>query len=332
MPRPIPQNTEPVNADSFPDIVASVVGIMIIMVVLVGIRVKNAPVEVAIPTATDAELTKLLAAEQSLRADVLRIAGEIHGLKRQAVIRGAERDLLATTAAVAERDIQERRKQLDAAQQSDFDLARNLTESRSQLARLDAARRQAETVEGAPVVVESYPTPISREVDGPEAHMRIAGGRVMFVPLQEFLDALRAQLRRQAYRLADQEALSDTIGPIDGFRLRYTIARHDVLPDGQGGRGGSYARVEEWTLIPTNVDLGEPVRLALMPGSDFLRTLSEILPGRTTITIWFYPDSFDAFRQIRKKLYQLGYSIAARPLPPGVPIGGSPDGSKSAAQ
>ena len=74
------------------------------------------------------------------------------------------------------------------------------------------------------------------------------------------------------------------------------------------------------------------MRLALEQGSDFRQALAKILPGRTTITIWVYPDGFEAFRQIRKELYRLNYVIAARPLPPGKPISGSPEGSKSAAQ
>jgi hypothetical protein len=45
-----------------------------------------------------------------------------------------------------------------------------------------------------------------------------------------------------------------------------------------------------------------------------------------------YPDGFEAFRQIRKELYRLGYTVAARPLSAGTSISGSPDGSKSAAQ
>ena len=308
---------------------------MIIMVVMEGIRIKNAPVTVAIPaTPADAELEKDLAAEQSLRGDVWKMAEEIRGVQREAAVRGDERDLLATTVSAAEHQIQERRQRLDGVKQADFDLARNLAESKFQLDQLAREREQAENTPGEPVVVESYPTPISREVDGPEAHLLIANGRVVFIPLEEILEQLRSQIKRQAYKLADQPELSDTIGPVDGFRLRYTIERHDVAPDGPRGtgRGGSYARVEQWTLIPTADDLGEPVRLALQQGSDFRRTLAKILPGRTTITIWVYPDGFDAFRQIRKELYRLGYSIAARPLPPGTPIGGSPEGSKSAAQ
>jgi hypothetical protein len=96
--------------------------------------------------------------------------------------------------------------------------------------------------------------------------------------------------------------------------------------------GGSYARLQKWTLIPASDDLGEPMRLALAEGSDFRKTLAKILPGRTAITIWVYPDDFDSFRLIRKELYRLNYTVAARPLPPGAPISGSPEGSKSAAQ
>jgi hypothetical protein len=335
MPRPIPQHAEPVNGDSFLDIVASVVSIMIIMVVMVGIRIKNAPVKVAIPAMpAAAELDKDIAAEQSLRGDVWKIADEIRNVQQETVVRGTERNLLATAVSAAEHQIQQRRQRLDGAKQTNFDLARDLAESKFQLDQLLREREHAESAPGEPVVVESYPTPISREVDGPEAHLLVANGRVLFIPLEEILEQLRAQVRRQAYKLAEQPELSDTIGPVGGFRLRYTLERHDVAPDGPRGtgRGGSFARVEQWTLIPTADDLGEPVRLALQQGSDFRHTLAKILPGRTTITIWVYPDGFDAFRQIRKELYHLGYSIAARPLPPGTPIGGSPEGSKSAAQ
>jgi hypothetical protein len=45
-----------------------------------------------------------------------------------------------------------------------------------------------------------------------------------------------------------------------------------------------------------------------------------------------YPESFGDFRTLKKALFDLGYTTAARPLPPGILIGGSPNGSRSAAQ
>ena len=137
----------------------------------------------------------------------------------------------------------------------------------------------------------------------------------------------------QAHRLADQDELTETVGPVDGFRLRFTL-EHEITYDTarETHRGGSYPKLRRWTLIPTANDLGEPVRLALEQGSDFRQALAKVLPGRTTITIWVYPDGFEAFRQIRRELYRLNYAIAARPLPLGASISGSPEGSKSAAQ
>lgn len=335
MSRPVPQHSEAVNSDSFLDIVASVVSIMIIMVVMEGTRIKNAPVKVSIADSPAAiELEKDVATEQAMRGDVSKAVEEIRNLEQETVTRGMQRDVLATMVSAVEHKIQERRQKLDSAKQVDFDLARSLSESRFQLEQLGRQREQAERTSGEPIVVESYPTPISRAVDGPEAHLMIANGRVVFIPLEPLLEQFQTQAKRQVYKLLDQPELTDTVGPVNGFRLRYTLERQDASPEmvKETGRGGSYARLQKWSLVPTSNDLGEPVRLALEPNSDFRKSLSKILPGRTTITIWVYPDGFEAFRQIRKELYRSNYVIAARPLPPGTSISGSPDGSKSAAQ
>ena len=335
MPRPIPQHGEPVNGDSFLDIVASVVSIMIIMVVMVGMRIKNAPVTVAItsnPAMT--ELAKDAATAKSLRTDVFKLAGETQQLQQEVARRGMQRDALATLVTAVEQKIQERRQKLDAGKQANFDVARGLSEAKFQLDQLHQQRQQAATATAAPVVVESYPTPISRAVDGPEAHLLISNGRVVFVPLEALLEEFRSQARREAHKLVDQPELTDTVGPVEGFRLRYTLERHDISAEEMRttGHGGSYVGLQRWSLAPVSNDLGEPWRLALDQGSDFRQKLAQILPGRTTITIWVYPDGFDAFREIRKELYRQNYAIAARPLPAGEPIAGSPNGSKSAAQ
>lgn len=335
MPRPVPQHSEAVNSDSFLDIVASVVSIMIIMVVMEGTRIKNAPVKVSIAASPAAiELEKDIATEQALRGDVVKAAEEIRTLEQETAARGMQRDMLATMVSAVEYKIQERKQKLDHGKQADFDLARGLSESRFQLEQLGLQREQAEKGAAEPIVIESYPTPISRAVDGPEAHLMISNGRVVFIPLEPLLELFQTQAKRQVYKLLDQPELTDTVGPVDGFRLRYTLERQDASPEmvKETGRGGSYARLQKYSLIPASNELGEPVRLALEPSSDFRKTLSKILPGRTTITIWVYPDGFEAFRQIRKELYRQNYMIAARPLPPGTPISGSPEGSKSAAQ
>ncbi len=335
MPRSTIQRGDPVNGDSFVDIVACVVSIMIIMVVLEGMRIKKSPELLSIPSPPDvAELEKELAAEQSLRADVWKTAEETHELEREIAACGMKRDYLATVVSAAEHEIRRRRDKLDQAPRAEFDLADQLSQSRRRLGQLNRRREQIENQPAEPIVVESYPSSISRTVDGPEAHLLVANGRVLFVPLEPLLEEFKSRAKRQVYKLRDHPELTDTVGPVGGFRLRYTLQRYDVPLEiaQQTGRGGSYVRLRKWTLIPTSNDLGEPVRLALEKESDFLRELAKILPGRTTVTLWVYPDGFEAFRRVRKELYRLGYSIAARPLPPGTPIGGSPEGTKSAAQ
>jgi hypothetical protein len=146
------------------------------------------------------------------------------------------------------------------------------------------------------------------------------------------------QRQQQVHKLRDLPELTDTVGPEGGFRLRYTLVRKEVSPDTARatGRGGAYVQTKRVEFIPIFHELGEPVEVALAEGSDFRRALPKIHPGqtsvRTTVTIWLYPDSFDAFRQIRKELYRLGHPVAARPLPPDTPIAWMPEGSKSAAQ
>jgi hypothetical protein len=338
MPRPIVQHGEPVNGDSFLDIVASVVSIMIIMVVMEGMRIKNTPVKpVAMASAAGTirhALRNELATEQSLRGDIVNLLEETQSVQREAAARGIERDMLATAVAAAEHEIHDRREKLDSTQRADFDLARSVAESRRKLDEINHRRIEVDNSAGPPVVVQSYPTPISRAVDGPEAHVLIANGRVVFIPLESLLELLQKQARGEAYKIADQQDLTDTVGPVGGFRMRYTLVRNDVSIEKMKGMGrpGSYIQLRNWTLIPPEGVVGEPVRLALQDDSDFRHALRKVLPGRTAITIWVYPDGFEAFRQIRKELYQLGYAVAARPLPVGEPIAGSAEGSRSAAQ
>jgi hypothetical protein len=337
MPRPAPQPTEAVNADSFLDIVASVVSIMIILVVIEGTRIKNAPVDSALLGGAAQVLTALekdQAAEHSVEGDVLKLAAEIEHVQREAAARALQRDVLATYVSAAEHDIRTRREQMSAQERTHFDLARRVAESRRQLENLEQSRVQVETAQPEPIVVETYPTPISHAVDDNEAHFQLRGGRVAVIPLETLIQQLKADAARQAYKLRDQAELTDTVGPAGGFRLRYTMERKDISPEMAlaSGRGGAYAQLKRWTLIPVENDLGEPTDAALAVGSAFREALAKHRPGRITITLWIYPDSFDAFRRVRKELYRLGYTVAARPLPEGAPISGSPEGSKSAAQ
>ncbi len=145
MPRPIPQHGEPVNGDSFLDIVASVVSIMIIMVVMVGMRIKNAPVTVAIPSnPAMTELEKDVATEQIASGRRASRLGErdapvaARGRPPRPATRRAGHDGHGRGA----RRFKSVGKKLDAAKQADFDLARGLSEAKFQLDQLDRQRER----------------------------------------------------------------------------------------------------------------------------------------------------------------------------------------------
>ena len=336
MPRSSRQNADAPSHDSFLDIVANMVGILIILVMVVGVRAKNAPVA-AIPGG-DAQQTQELeedrAVEESLRGEALGAAAEIRKLEQETLLQRRSRGAMAVLVSGLEDKIRVRREQMNAEQQELFDLGRSVSQSRFQLEELDRQRARAENTQPETIVIESYPTPLSKTVSGREAHFQLRGGRIALIPLETLVQRLKQSVERQKYKLLNQTELTDTVGPLGGFRLRYTLDRYDVSAEMavMTGRSGSYARLRRWTLIPLSSRLGETVEMALAEGSEFRRTVSKLRPGQTAITIWVYQDSFASFRRIKKELYLLGFSVAARPLPQGTPISGSPEGSKSAAQ
>jgi hypothetical protein len=137
------------------------------------------------------------------------------------------------------------------------------------------------------------------------------------------------------WKLADRLEMTDTVGPVGGFRLRYRLERVDTPTHIQleTGHTGSLVRLVRWELIPVASDLGESLDTALADGSRFRAALPPV--GRSappTVTIWTYPDSFAELRALKERLHATGYLVAVRPLPQGVPIGGSPQGTHSAAQ
>ena len=88
--------------------------------------------------------------------------------------------------------------------------------------------------------------------------------------------------------------------------------------------------LEKLYFVDAEPNLGQPARRALCAGlANSAAASASIKPQQTTVTIWVYPDSFDDFRTLKAELFKLGYLTAARPLPAGHPIGGSPDGSRS---
>ena len=337
MPRPAQTENEAVNADSFLDIVASVVSIMIVMVLMVGLRIKNTPIDLAVAgpgTEAGGALAADTGAEQSLRKDVLETAAEVQRLQQEVAIRGRQRDAIALAVSLLERKAETPGQSSPPDTPQDRACATILSAAQSQLNEMNRQRIAVETAPAAVVQVASYPTPLSRTVDGPELQFRLRNGRLAMVPMDRLLAAFRDAVRHQIDRLEHHSEFTETIGPIDGFCLRYSIARHDFTPEEvrEHHSMGFYGKLKEATLVPVSEDLGEPVEEALREGSQLRRALAEHADEHPTITIWTYPDGFAAFRRLKEQLYRLGFATAGRPLMQDTPIAFSPEGSKSAAE
>ncbi len=184
-----------------------------------------------------------------------------------------------------------------------------------------------------PGIIEHLPTPLAKTVFGKELHLRLQNGKITYVPLNELVEKLKEDAPKNAWKLKDASEITEVLGPMDGFRMKYTLIKTEKIVQTSGGAGrGTVVQLEKFILVPVTEDLGEPLDLALQNSSGLRSLLKEFPPERSTVTVWVYPESFQEFRKLKAALFRLGYSTAARPLPDGHPIGGSPDGSQSAAQ
>lgn len=346
MARAMRQEAEPVNADSFLDIVASVVCIMLIMVLMIGMRIRNAPVDPAtIPAAQQAgeELQQAQARESSVRTELTKITRQIDAIRQETAARRTQGETLATSLATMNRDLGEGRQQLERPVQGDVEVDREIAEVNRRLEAVHKRRQDIASASAEPIVVQSYPTPIGRTVSNDEVHFHLRLGRVAHVPIDKLVSLARDDARQKADKLLDRyefmsnrqklPEFTEIVGPENGFRFRYTAQRHDSVEDTpRGAVRYTGLRISHWTVIPVAGTLGETIDESLAVNSNLRRVLASMRPEKTTVTAWVYPDSFDAFRRFRKELHDLGYLVAARPLPEGVMIAGSPNGTKSEAE
>ena len=330
------EEEEPVNADSFLDIVASVVSVMIIMVVMTGLKIKNSAIEV-LPTSevvqANGDLVQKRQEEKALRGDVQKIVAEMGQIQTQTAKRERERDILALAVTGLDQQLRGARQTASQAAPDDH-VAVKVIDARN---RLEILNRQREAIERLPaqsVQVESFTTPLGRTVDGREVHFQLSRGRIAYVPLMELLEKTKEYLHRRHPQISEQRPeLIDTVPPEQGFRLTYWFRLRQPTIEEIQQSGSQRPKIEDrLVLTPIADNLGETLDEALRPGSQFRQALADRKAKDATVTLWTYPDSFENFRRLKKELYQLGFPVAARPLPEGVPISGSSTGSKSTAE
>jgi hypothetical protein len=327
MKRPAPAAFEEVGSDSFLDIVSNVVGILIILVMVTGARVRHAILEARSEKSASAanqsdEEWKQRQYEAARKAShVEELARAAADIDHRLVAAQRERAELGTLIRTAELQLDKERGQMTASERDALDVAQELARQRSQLAELRRQQHSALSEPPPEVRIESYPTPLSKQVFSHEQHFRLLGGRLCYVPFYELKDALMGERRQLIWQLRDMPEVTGSVGPIGGFRLDYHFVRTAV--------GGELTHA---LFFPVATDLGEPFSAAMQNGSEFRRRIDRLDPAGTTVTVWTYPDSFKEFRILKQDLYARGFAVAARPMHEDGRIGFSPRGSRSAAE
>lgn len=333
--RPRPQAEEP-GQDSFLDIVANLVGILIILVMVIGARATDAMIAVEHPqelpepeVPTDVQGARMAA--DAIEHDIHQVDARIKRQELEIAYRRAERDKLLQVLTQIEEQLDTRRAGLDTDQRSHLDTQRQLIAARQELEDLQQGLKSLENMAPTSQVIQHLPTPMAQTVFGREVHFCLRRERISYVPWDELVARLKEDAPNQVWKLRDAASITETLPPMRGYRMKYTLRHAGQARPGSGG-GHRQIELDRFVLLPVKEELGEPVPIALQENSEFRAILSGFDPNRTTVTVWVYPDSYEAFRKIKADLFQRGFATAGRPMPEGHPIGGSPDGSRSAAQ
>jgi hypothetical protein len=327
--------------DSFLDIVANLVGILIILVVVLGSNSKEVAEAAAVESLRGSkevgDLRNAAVLADAARRDVekLRRQSDVYAMEMES--RRRERNVLLDLLNSAREKWEEQKLEMSDDQQQAARLAAALASSERELRELVGQRTQLEQSESPVVAVEHLPSPMAKTVFGEEIHLRLKGGLVSVVPIESLVESIREEFRRGTNGTRPGTSES-TVGPIRGWTAVYEMERSRTTVN-RGGSVGMALRMEMtgMTIKPVSEPAGEPLADVLAAANAGQHMMLDVeLAGRdpatTTVTVWVYPDSFREFRTLKEFLYARGIATAARPLPAGQPISGGPQGSRSAAQ
>lgn len=322
--------------DSFLDVVANVVGIILrlILVAWVGARSYTVVVPTPAPSLTQEEIAELpdphdpLAPElerqrrelAETQARLLEQLKEWQKLKQDSTLTAEE--LSRLTVHVQQADAQ--KSNLEGKTQQAVQTARNAYLSLNEIhERSKRVLEEIEVLRKAPPSKKTlrYRTPVSHPLTSEELLFECHGGRISFIDYGKFMQEIERSLQdgdklRGTNRFS---AVTETVGP---FRMRYLAELEGFPPK----------VALSWEIEPIALIRGETIERALAPGSEFRRVIDGIEPGSTAVTMCVYPDSFPLYRKLRDYMHERDITVAGRPLPEGASIAASRHGTTSRGQ
>lgn len=347
------RSTMDMGHDAFLDIVANLVGILIILVVVLGTQTQRVTeLLVDVPenesTVVDQESNPDIPSVNYASKDQLDRLGQMaiqaataqrESLKLEANLKRydyqieqlrAARGKLLDMVTLAEEAWKEKQTELDQSKVLSAKRQREIREAESQIAELAGTKERLANEEAPLVAVEHLPTPMAKTVFGDEVDFRLKDGRLSVIPVEPLLKQVRESAQRMLTR---DNATTETVGPMRDYIAEFVIEKQvgRVNRDGRSvmtvaGRIGAIA------FTPINENVGQPIQQVLS-GSSFLDVeLAGRDPTNTTITVWVFENSFAELRRLKEHLYARGFATASRPLTEGESIIFSSRGTKSKAQ
>ena len=162
---------------------------------------------------------------------VQRVGSAFH----ESEFRESERAWLSTEVAAAEKEIDERRAKLTADGQRDFDQRHKIATAQSTLDELTREQVGLMSRDSTTADLECQPTPVAKTVSGKEVHVLLADDHVAIVPFDELFDQMKEDAKANVWRMKQQSEMERSIGPMNGFRLKYYFVREDIIGEKPGG-------------------------------------------------------------------------------------------------
>lgn len=328
------------GGDSFLDIVANIVGILVLLVVVVGVRAgRQVFFAEAAPAADVESLDTLRDRLKQATFEARSAAEDAHGLRDKLHAAAAETSRRDQDRQEATLYVTKLRAELDEAERSLAEGDRRSLEAHNAIsqAQLTLDRLSREEISLASAAAETEvetisvsPAPI---VDGKAdvvIGFRLKGDRLCYLPIDELQAQLQSRIKPPAITDPTKAIRTEcSVGPIEGFVANATI-RWGVQV--HGARIGLAMSPERIVVREATTVRGETVDAAFAPGGYLASRLELLDPKTYVVQLFTYPDSFERLPEVEAKLREQGFRVAVSPKSQNGPLVFAPHGRKAVTQ
>ncbi len=324
-----------VGHDAFLDIVANLVGVLIILIAVFSgtssAMVQEAQKKVReelleqpeLAPASDRHLAKL----SELTSRAVRAHRDSDYLERQVdqfdmeiELRNRERAALLDLQAMATAAWEKKKAALNQTKVEAAKRQSELEVAQERLTELQSEKERLKNLPDAVVALQHLPTPMAKKVYEDRIVLRLRNDYVSVVPSDALMKMISNHVRR-SINGSGKPKQTDVVGPIRGYTARYSLVV-----------GRTSAQFHGAIFQPMQEPIGQHIEQVIAGNSDIDSELAGRDPHSTSILVWVYPDSYRSLRTLKEYLYAKGYATAVRPRETHEPIGISVLGTDSNPQ